>query len=472
MQSHGLSVEVEAACRRHRDQIATWQPDGSPVTFANYFATIAAFAERLDDAGVVPGAKVSIEIKDGLAGRMLTLAVMRLGATVLPNLAAFPWITADLRLARRPDPARPGPVLAVTPDWIRSPRRLVPVAGGGCLVKATSGTTGLPKLRMLDENCLAARLTRSVEMRGTPDRGVFIGYNPGSSPGFNNGMRALLAGTAQLNQPATPSLWLAAMRQHGISLACLPPWNFEQLLAAAEAEGTGGLQLSEIRVGGGPVSHMLARRGEALFGCPVVNTFGSNEAGSIAHHRPALDPGERGIVGATYPDLDLRFLGPDGALAEPAAGGELWLKLPPVLRVRDYPSDQALCDAEGWQGTGDLARLLPDGRLQLLGRVSEVLNVGGNKVAPVRIEIMTEGFPGLNRIAVFRAPSETGMDHVGLAVVPGSGFDATGFLAYMAERLGPRYPLVLRILDQLPVTEAGKIDRAGLTKSHEAETGH
>ena len=470
MQGQGLSVEVEATCGRYRDRVATWQADGSPVSFASYFGTIIAFAERLQSAGVGPGSRVSIAFLDGIAGRMLALALLRLGATVLPNLAAFAEIACDLRLVQRPDPAGLGPELQVTPDWIQRPSRLVPVAGDGRMVKVTSGTTGLPKLRVLDEIGLATKLNRSSELRGHVGGAVFIGYNPGSTPGFNTGMRALLAGAAQVNQPATAPEWLAAMIGHGATLVCMPPGSFAQLLAVAEVRGTEGLRLEEIRVGGGALSPRDAQRGEAVFGCPVVNTYGSSETGSIAHHRPALSDGVPGIVGRVYPDMTLRFVDDAGDETDPATGGELSIKLPPALWVRDYPSGQALCDAEGWQDTGDLARLLPDGRLQLLGRVSDALNVGGDKIAPVRIEALTTGLPGLTQIAVFRAPTESGSDQVGLAVVAGDGFDADAFLAHLAGKLGPRYPLVLQMLDQLPMSAAGKIDRAALTRRHQDET--
>ena len=50
------------------------------------------------------------------------------------------------------------------------------------------------------------------------------------------------------------------------------------------------------------------------------------------------------------------------------------------------------------------------------------------------------------------------------------GFDAASFLAHLAGKLGPRYPLVLRRLDRLPMTEAGKVDRAALTKGYQDET--
>lgn len=470
MQAQGLSFAVEAACRRYRDRVATWQVDGQPVSFASYFATIIAFAERLQAAGVGPGSAVSVAFRDGIAGRMLTFALLRLGATVLPNLAAHPNIPCDLRLVDQPDPAGRGPELLVTSDWIRTPSRLVPVAGGGRMVKATSGTTGLPKLRVVDEIGLEVRLNRSSDQRGQADGVVFIGYSPGSSPGFNIGVQALLAGAAQLNQPATPPEWLQAMIRHRAVQAFLPPGSFEHLLEVAEVTGIGPLRLQEIRVGGGALSPALALRGEDLFGCPVVNTYGSSETGSIAHHRPALSDGLPGIVGRVYGDLRLRFLDKAGAEADPATGGLLAVKLPPELWVCDYPSGQALCDAEGWQVTGDLARLLPGDRLQLLGRVSDALNIGGDKIAPVRIEALATGFPGLQQIAVFRVPTEGGSDQVGLAVVATEGFDAASFLAHLAGKLGPRYPLVLRRLDRLPMTEAGKIDRAALTKGYQDET--
>ena len=193
----------------------------------------------------------------------------------------------------------------------------------------------------------------------------------------------------------------------------------------------------------------------------MFNTYGSNETGSIAHHRPSLTPEVPGCVGRIYDDLEVRFLDETGRPG--ATEGELSLRPPAEGMPTDYPSGAPLCDSEGWVATGDLGRILPGGTFVLLGRKSEFLNIGGAKRAPSLFENLLRGFPGLVDIAAFRAPQGDGMDHVGLALVVATGFDAAAFQRFAADRLGPLFPFATRLVDQVPFTEAGKVDRKRLT---------
>jgi acyl-coenzyme A synthetase/AMP-(fatty) acid ligase len=459
-----LSAAFEAACRRHNQATAMVEPSGAPVSFAGLFFTTIAFAERLQAAGVGPGSLIAVQIADPIAGLALRLALLRLGATVLTVPRGFPaeGLPGPLRHLVPAQAATGAPdEIPVAPDWLRPPQVILPVAGTGALVKSTSGTTGLPKLRHFTEGALLARVRRGMALRGAAEGPVLVGYGPASSPGFNYALRTILAGQPQLSPLATPEATLSAMDRLGVTTAYASPYNFQRLFEAARASGLRPRALSRILVGGGSLSPDLAARAEALFGAEVFNTYGSNETSSIAHHRPSLTPDQPGLVGPIYPDIGVRFLDETGTPG--AVEGELSLRPPPGHLPTDYPSGRPLTDAEGWIATGDLGHLTPDGAFVLTGRKSELLNIGGAKKAPSVFETALSGFPGLAGIAAFRAPQAGGMDHVGLAVVPGEGFDATAFRAFAETRLGPLYPSEIVVLDHLPVTEAGKIDRKRLT---------
>ena len=130
-------------------------------------------------------------------------------------------------------------------------------------------------------------------------------------------------------------------------------------------------------------------------------------------------------MGEPYPDFGYRFTDDSGAAADPATGGELWLRVPLEIRVTDYPSGRSLTDAEGWVATGDICRRLGDGALQFLGRRAEFLNIEGNKRAPQWFEAALHGRPGVADVAAFR----------------------------------------LLAVEAIPVTAAGKTDRARLSQA-------
>lgn len=469
MQS-SLSDTFEQTCRRYANRVAMLDPTGQPVSFANLFFTVIAFAEALQDNGVRPGDLVSVHVADPIAGNALKLALLRIGATAigaLPRAGHPSGVVADWHLvqadAKTPSPPAENDIV-VGRDWIRSPRRPVPVTPGGKLVRSTSGTTGLPKLRLMTDEGLLARAQRGSDWRGQPDGPVFIGYGAGSGPFFNHMVRALLVGVTQLHPFADESAALLAMDRQGVTLALVPPASFRRLLAAVEAGAPCPKSLNRIMVGGGEVSPALAARAEELFGAEVFLSYGSSETGAIAHARPAEMPDLSGRVGRPYPDFDLRFADEAGATVDPATGGELWLRVPEDIRVTEFPTGAPLVDAEGWVATGDLCRLLPDGCLQLIGRRSELLNIGGNKRAPQLFEDLVRGFPGLSEVAAFRLPEPGGGDRLGLATVAGPGFDQGALAAFLSERLGPRYPFQIVPVAAIPVTPTGKTDRKRLAE--------
>ncbi|MCR8725545.1 class I adenylate-forming enzyme family protein [Frigidibacter sp. ROC022] len=463
-----FSEVFEAVCRDDGNRIATVDPAGIPVSFSNFFYTVLAFAEALQGHGVAKRDLVAVHVDDAIVRSMLTLALLRLGATAMGAVGADGSLgfSPDWHLVEAGKPGTGGADIVVGPEWIRSPTRFVPIAGGGRLIRNTSGTTGLPKTRVVADEDILFRVRRSTRLRGQPEGAVFIGYAPSSTPFFNHMARSLLAGVAHIHPRDDDATSLQLMDAVGVTTAYLSPWNYRRMLAAIEAGAVRPRALRRIITGGGEVAPAAAIRGEELFGAEVYLSYGSNETGSIAHARPAERPDLPGYLGKPYSDLDLRFQNPDGSPADPAEGGELWLMSPPEIRVLEFPSGKPVAGSDGWVCTGDICRLLPDGSLQFLGRSSELLNIGGNKAAPQRFEALARAVPGVSEVVAFRLPEPGGGDRLGLAVVPGLGFDAGTLSDHMSAQLGETFPFEIVIRDSLPVSAAGKTDRRRLTADH------
>ncbi len=467
-----FSTAFEESSRAHAGRVATLDAAGGPVSFENLFYTMMAFAEALQDRGVGPGDLVAVHVTDAIAGSALRLALLRIGATAMGRCPpeGGEGYRPDWHLITEGTAATGGRDIAVGRSWVRSPQRWVPVTAGGAMIRSTSGTTGVPKLRRITDEGLLARITRGSDWRGRPEGAVFIGYATPSGPFFNHMGRALLGGVVQVHPRDDDAASLALMEAAGVTAAFLSPWNFRRMVAAAEAGAMRSRSLRRIMVGGGEVAPDLAARAEALFGAEVVLGYGSSETGSIAHTRPALHPDVPGYVGPVYDDMAFRLCAEDGSPADPATGGELWLQVPEPIRLHDFPSGRPLADAEGWVATGDLCRILPDGGLQFLGRRSELLNIGGTKRAPHLFEALARGFPGVADVAAFRLPEPGGGDRLGMAVVPGPGFDATALAAHLTGHLGARCPFDMVVRDAIPVTPAGKTDRRRLSDEHVSQS--
>lgn len=467
-----FSAVLEAKCEAFAPRVLSYDGSGQPVSFAQFFGTVLAFAERLGDAGVGEGSPVTVGIRDAIAAMAARAALMRLGAVVLPDYAGAILARDGIEVAlalrdRLPD--TPGTRdLLVDGSWITNPTRIVPISGKGLFVRGTSGTTGTPKLRAAEEDEFLARLLRGMARRSMPQGAAHIAYSNTSTPGSNLFLRMVLTGRTHLHELDSPADSLAQMRRCAATAIYASPFNFKRLLSAVEQGEAAPEGLELVIVGGGGVAPDLAQRAEVAFGCPLRNTYGSSETGSIADHRPASRPDLPGAVGRVYEDLEYELRDEAGAPVAPGAEGELFLKVDHVSAVRDYPAMTRLWDGGGWLGTGDIGRLTEDGILCLTGRRSEFLNVGGTKRAPSYFEALAGALPGVVDVLAFAAPDRDGTDQVGLAVVGGPGFDLAQFARQLGERLGPRFPLQIAPVAEIPVTDAGKPDRKCLSDAFRA----
>ncbi|KEO50800.1 hypothetical protein TP2_14325 [Thioclava pacifica DSM 10166] len=453
------------------DRVAMLDPSGQPVSFRNFQLMILSFADRLETKGVSAGQTVVVDLQDRIANMLLRLAVMHLGATatnvpyevLAANGVSEPeWYLGDSAQAQASGQTR---FIPIDPSWIAPPRRVLPLVEGGAMIRSTSGTTGVPKLRLITATNQSARILRSAGHRAWVEGPALVGYASVSSPGTNHFLRLFLEGSLQLGMAPTPEATLHMMDTHGVTKLLAPPHVFEKLLRTARESGFRPSGLQQIVLGGSAVSPETAREAEAIFGCELFNTYGSSETGSIAHFRPATREGGSRIMGRIYSDYPAQLRKEDGRLAAPGEEGELLLQVDPEIALLDYPSRQPLVNADGWFATGDVGRFLPDGSFELTSRLSDLLNVGGNKFAPSHFEALALDHGHVAEVIAFRAPVENGMDEIGLAIVGKEGFALEDFCHHMTHRLGTDFPFHVALLPEIPLTAAGKADRKGLTRA-------
>jgi len=117
--------------------------------------------------------------------------------------------------------------------------------------------------------------------------------------------------------------------------------------------------------------------------------------------------------------------------------------------------------------TGDLARWLPDGRLDLLGRIDDQVKIRGFRVEPGEIEAVLESCPGVRQAAVVVRDLPSGERSLAgcLAGVAGEGPDPRSLRALLIQQLPAHMvPAELIVLDDLPLSPNGKVDREALKR--------
>ncbi|MBX9689144.1 MAG: AMP-binding protein [Candidatus Obscuribacterales bacterium] len=125
--------------------------------------------------------------------------------------------------------------------------------------------------------------------------------------------------------------------------------------------------------------------------------------------------------------------------------------------------------------TGDMGRLEPDGRISLMGRLDEMVNVGGKKVSPIELESVLALHPRIVEAAVFGSVDESGLMGQKLVaiVVPEANAQLSSdeILDYLKQHLEQyKIPSVICIKDKLPKSSTGKILKVQLRESLEAES--
>ena len=156
----------------------------------------------------------------------------------------------------------------------------------------------------------------------------------------------------------------------------------------------------------------LRRIHAALPTAQHTNAYGLTECGGVACFSHPDDPPEKRPVtsGRPLPGIELQIRDPETGdpVAEPDTRGEIWMRGYCVFEgYYEDPAKNAECfDAEGWFNTGDLGALDEDGRVSFMGRVKDMLKVGGENVAALEIESYLQTHPAVNIAQVVGVPDD------------------------------------------------------------------
>ncbi len=205
---------------------------------------------------------------------------------------------------------------------------------------------------------------------------------------------------------------------------------------------------------------------EEILQTQVVEAYGMTEAAhQMASNPLAPLPRKPGSVGiAAGPDIAI--MGPDGALLQAGEDGEIVISgVNVTLGYANNPAANASAFSNGWFRTGDQGRFDEDGYLYLTGRLKEMINRGGEKIAPREIDDVLTHHPAIAQALAFAVPHPTLSEDVAAVVVLKNGANVTEreIRDFAGERLAAfKVPTQVLILDEIPKGPTGKPQRIGL----------
>lgn len=213
-----------------------------------------------------------------------------------------------------------------------------------------------------------------------------------------------------------------------------------------------------------PVMHEV----EALFDCPVIEAYGMTEAAHQMASNP-LPPLDRkaGTVG-TQAGPDIAIMSSDGDLLNVGTEGEVVIRGPNVFKgYENNPSANAEAFFGDWFRTGDLGVLDREGYLTISGRLKEIINRGGEKIAPREVDDVIQAHPAVDQVVTFAIPHDMLGEDVAAVIVLGEERSAeeAEIKAFVAERLaGFKVPSKIIFRDEIPKGATGKLQRIGLAE--------
>jgi acyl-CoA synthetase (AMP-forming)/AMP-acid ligase II len=205
---------------------------------------------------------------------------------------------------------------------------------------------------------------------------------------------------------------------------------------------------------------------EAVSGAPMLEAYGMTEASHQMASNP-LPPGRRkprsvGVGGA----VQIAVLGAADAAVAPGERGEVAVRGPNVFAgYHNNPEANAAAFTNGWFRTGDEGVLDGEGYLSLTGRLKELINRGGEKIAPAEVEDVLLRHPAVGEAVVFAVPHRHLGEDVAAAVVlrPGASLEEKAAREYVAGALAEfKVPRRVLFLNALPKGPTGKLQRIGL----------
>ncbi|MEU9861968.1 class I adenylate-forming enzyme family protein [Streptomyces sp. NPDC047971] len=363
-------------------------------------------------------------------------------------------------------------------------------------ILVSSGSEAEPKMVAYSHNALAGgrgNFLASLMPDDTPPRCLFL--VPLASAFGSNGTAVTLArhgGTLVLLDHFTPEAALDAMREHSPTHVLGVPTMIRMMLEHLEGTGeagpgravTGGPvpaptgpvpAPTALVLGGAPLDEVTATAAAAAFGCRVVNLYGSAD-GVNCHTglEHTVPPTDRSGVVAGRPDPRVAEIVvadpetheplPDGGIGEIVSRGPMT----PLCYVASPDLDARYRTPDGWVRTGDLGYLDEEGVLHVVGRLKDVVIRGGANISPAEVERELAGHPSVRDVVCVGVPDPLMGERLAACVVTrGAQAPAPAELgAYLAVRGVDRYkhPEHVLALDALPLTAAGKPDRAALRR--------
>jgi fatty-acyl-CoA synthase len=334
----------------------------------------------------------------------------------------------------------------------------------------TGGTTGFPKAVLSTHRARHATAVTCVREFGLTEHDIVILGTPlFHAAGIYVWLQpAIMLGCTCVLMPSwDPQEFAELVARHRATAVLLVPSQLAHLIGDPGFSPVPLATLRHINYAGAPMPLALYDRlTAALPDVAFTENYGQSETGGpITVRKPAHPHAVRGSVGLPAHQAEVRVVDADGRDVAPGVVGEIVTRGPHVLsRYWDEPEQTAALfkRGDGWLWTGDLGLRDAQGFITLVDRSKDMIISGAENIYPTEIENALYKHPAVAECAVFGIPDdrwgEVPAAHVVLrAGASASESDLIGFVSAQIARY--KRPRLVKIVDRLPKTAVGKIQR-------------
>ncbi len=450
---------------------------GQSVNYARLQQTITAFAFKLRDAGLATGRHVAVDIQNPAARLALILAISRIGCVYVagagPTAIVSSGITLDAVVTDRVRPPSGIKEILFDQAWSADNTSASEgdLPGGGdetatAMILGSSGTTGMPKFMAFTLAMVAQRLDDKDHLHGSQQLTRLVTVLPVAALGVELALQSLQSGGTLAWPVNSADETLQFVSEHQFEEMFTTPVLIGELAHAQAKSGHDLSRLSRIYMAGSGISPARAKLARDALETRVFHLFGASETGSCTMIELTDDGPGPGVVGKPMPWLKVNILDEANQLVRAGETGRVSIAAGDERAVRAYLGhDDGSTLQDDWFFTGDLGFINEHGELVISGRVSEIINTGGNKIAPETIETLAETVAGVVAAGAVGIPNAEGFDDIGLAVITAGGFVEADLIKRLQRGLAGTIEIKLQNLGSLPTNIGGKLDRSRLAKA-------
>ena len=483
-------------------KVAFREADGKKrtLTYGQLAEETARFAGALARHGVRREERVAMVVRDQLEFPVVFWGAIKAGAIPVPlnTLLAAPVYEAILNDSRASilavsealwDTVRPAVeanrflrtvlVIGDAPegtesyqDFVRDAEALPPAEAHGdelAFWLYSSGSTGAPKgVRHVHASLKATADTFGAQVLGIREDDVvfsvakmFFAYGLGNAMSFPMSVGAT---TVIFSGRPTPEVVLRIMAEEGPTVFCGVPTLFAAVVAEQEKAGTTPVHSIRICTSAGEaLPREIGERWEKLWGAEIIDGVGSTE---MLHIFLSNRPGDivYGTSGLPVPGYEVRLVDEHDEDVADGEVGELLVRGPSSAEGYWNRRHKSMSTFEGhWTRTGDKYERNANGRFVYCGRTDDMFKVSGIWVSPFEVEQALVEHPSVLEAAVVARPDAEDLVKPAAYIVVKDGAEAPDEATlkdFVKDKIGMwKYPRWIEVVDDLPKTATGKIQR-------------